>query len=151
MRLTQLAGAIALSLTSIVELGAQTPAPTALSGPLRSHLTGERFQVVTSIRGMPLGVRDALQELFGGQLLEMASAGTNSAGNSTLADPSLPIPRLLLAGCATDHCVVYYEHRGAWHVALFNWTPAATRLELNRAAPQGLASIDDVRKVVLSR
>jgi hypothetical protein len=35
-------------------------------------------------------------------------------------------------------------------VALFHWTPAATRLEWGAAAPGGLKTIDDVKNAVLS-
>jgi len=35
-------------------------------------------------------------------------------------------------------------------VALFHWTPAATRFEWGGTAPNGLATIEDVRKAVLS-
>jgi hypothetical protein len=33
---------------------------------------------------------------------------------------------------------------------LFHWTPAATRFEWGGLAPGGLATIDDVRKAMLS-
>ena len=52
-----------------------------------------------------------------------------------------------------DHCLVYYERGGnprTWYVLLYNWTPAATRLESGGLAPAGLASIDEVLKAVLS-
>ena len=58
-----------------------------------------------------------------------------------------------MAGCSTDHCLVYYERGGGvhtWHVALFHWTPEATRFEWGGIAPRGLASIDDVRNAILS-
>jgi hypothetical protein len=124
-----------------------------LPEPLRTHLQNERLDAVTSIRGLPLGVRDALQRLFGGQSLDIADPGadfqaTGEGGNSTL-----PIRRLVAAGCSTDHCLVYYERGGsarAWQVALFHWTPAATRFEWGASAPGGMGSIDDVRKGVLS-
>jgi hypothetical protein len=35
-------------------------------------------------------------------------------------------------------------------VALFHWTPAATRLEWGGSAPGGLKTFDDVRNAVLS-
>jgi hypothetical protein len=58
------------------------------------------------------------------------------------------------AGCSNDHhCLVYYERGGgahAWQVALFHWTPAATRLEWGGIAPDGLATIDAVRDAVLA-
>ena len=66
---------------------------------------------------------------------------------------ALPIRRLVAAGCSADHCLVYYERGGiahTWQVALFHWTPAATRFEWGGVAPGGLMTIDDVRKAVLS-
>ena len=50
----------------------QTAVPAALSRALSDHLKNERFDIVTSIRGLPLGVRDGLQTLFGGQTLDIA-------------------------------------------------------------------------------
>ena len=70
-----------------------------------------------------------------------------------IVDPRLPIRRLIAAGCSTDHCIVYYERGGTtqtWRMAVFHWTPAATRFEWGGIAPRGLASIDDVRKAMLS-
>jgi hypothetical protein len=70
-----------------------------------------------------------------------------------VVNPNLPTRRLVAAGCSTDHCLVYYQRGGiaqTWHVALFHWTPAATRFEWGGTAPGGLATIDDVRSAILS-
>jgi hypothetical protein len=152
MRHTRLFCAIGLSLSSAVITGSQATPVASLSESLRAHVKDERFQIVTSIRGLPLGVRDGLQTLFGGQTLDIAEPGaefqvTDAIGNE------LPIRRLVAAGCSTDHCLVYYERGGAtrtWQVALFRWTPAATRFEFGGSAPGSLATIDDVRKALLS-
>ena len=59
----------------------------------------------------------------------------------------------MAAGCSTDHCLVYYERGGVthtWQAALFHWTPAETRVEWGGVAPRDLASIHDVRSVMLS-
>ena len=124
-----------------------------LPEPLRTHLESERMDAVTSIRGLPLGVRDALQRLFGGQTLDIADPGTAFQATGEAGQSPLPIRRLAAAGCSTDHCLVYYERGGSthtWQVALFHWTPLATRFEWGASAPGGLATIDDVRKDVLS-
>jgi hypothetical protein len=109
--------------------------------------------MVTSIRGLPLGVRDALQTLFGSQTLEIAEPGAQFQLTNPIGNPDLPIRRLVAAGCTIEYCLVYYE-RGAgahtWHVALFHWMPAATRFEWGGTAPGGLATIDDVRNAILS-
>jgi hypothetical protein len=60
---------------------------------------------------------------------------------------------MVAAGCTTNDCLVYYERGGfahTWHVALFHWTPAATRFEWGGSAPGGLRTIEEVRKAILS-
>jgi hypothetical protein len=61
---------------------------------------------------------------------------------------------MVSAGCSRDfHCLVYYERGGiahTWQVALFQWTPDATRFEGGGTAPGGLATIEDVRNALLS-
>jgi len=125
----------------------------ALSGPLRAHVSDDRFEIVSSVRGLPLGVRDGLQALFGSKTLDIADPGAEAPVAGVAAKPNLPTRRLVAAGCSTDHCLVYYERGGdapTRHVALFHWTPAATRFEWGGIAPGGLATIAEVRKAVLS-
>jgi hypothetical protein len=114
----------------------------------------ERFDIVTSIRGLPLGVRDELQTLWESRALDIAEPGTPFQGTGTSVDASLPARRLVAAGCSGDyHCLVYYERGGrshTWLVALFRWTPAATRLEAGGAAPGGLKTIDEVQRAFVS-
>ena len=152
MRWIQLLCAIGVSLCSAVAAGSQTTDAGALSGALRAHVQAERFDIVTSIRGLPLGVRDGLQRLFGGAL-DIADPGAEFQGTNG-ANPKLLTRRLIAAGCSTDfHCLVYYERAGidrTWHLALFHWTPNATRFEWGGTAPGGLATIDDVRNAILS-
>jgi hypothetical protein len=142
-----------VSFLSAVVAGSQAVAPGALSGALRDHVKDERFETVTSIRGLPLGVREGLQTLFGGQTLDIAEPAAKFQVTDVIVDPKLPIRRLVAAGCTIDYCLVYYERGGGahtWHVALFHWTPAATRFEWGGTAPGGLATIDDVRNAILS-
>jgi len=143
--------AIAVGLCSSVGATTQT-APGTLSPALRSHLQSERFQTVTSIRGLPLGVRDRLQQLFGSGGLDIAEPGAAFRQNDAPASSALPLRRLVAAGCATDnHCLVYYERGGGAptrRVALFHWTPAETRFEWGGSAPGGLATIEDVRSAI---
>ena len=141
------------SVWSAVVAGGQAAAPVSLSRALRAHVKDERFGIVTSIRGLPLGVRDGLQTLFGTQTLDIAEPGTEFQSTDVIVNPTLPIRRLAVAGCSTDHCLVYYERGGiarTWLVALFHWTPAATRFESGGIAPGGLATIDEVRNAMLS-
>ena len=153
MRRTRFLSAIGAILCSAVVVCGQPAASGALSGTLRAHLEGERLQIVTSIRGLPLGVRDELQMLFGSGTLDIAEPEAEFQVTDVRSNPTLPIRRLVAAGCSTDHCLVYYERGGiahTWQVALFHWTPAATRFEGGGVAPGGLKTIDDVRSAVLS-
>jgi hypothetical protein len=146
--------AFGVSLFSAVVNCSQASAPGALSEALRAHVRDERFSIVTSIRGLPLGVREGLQTLFGSESLDIAEPGAAFQVTDVVANPRLPSRRLVAAGCALDHhCLVYYERGGVahtWQVALFHWTPAETRFEWGGIAPSGLATIDDVRTAVLS-
>ena len=153
MRRTRLLCAIGVSLWSAVVTGSQAAPTIALSETLRAHVKNERLEMVTSIRGLPLGVRDGLQTLFGSQALDIAEPGAEFQATDDVGARTLPIRRLVAAGCSIDHCLVYYERGGivhTWQVALFHWTPAATRFEWGGTAPGGLATIDDVRKAILS-
>jgi hypothetical protein len=153
MRPTHLLCAIGVSLWLATAPGNQAASPTALSAALRAHVKNERFAIVTSIRGLPLGVREELQTLFGSQSLDIAEPGAEFQATDDIVNPNLPIRRLVAAGCSADHCLVHYERGGqarTWRVALFHWTPAATRFEWGGTATGGLPTIDDVRKAVLS-
>ena len=153
MGLSRLLCVIGLSVWSTVAATSQTAVPATLSGTLRDHVKAERFDVVTSIRGLPLGVREGLQTLFGSQTLEIAESSAEFQGTDEIATPKRPLRRLVAAGCSSDHCLVYYERGGSdhtWRVALFHWAPAETRFEWGGHARGGLATIDDVRNAVLS-
>lgn len=151
-RLSPLVALDLLLWSTVVTACAAAPG-VPLSEELRAHLKNERLGVVTSVRGLPLGVRDGLMTLFGSQALEIAEPGDPFQATDVLASPRLPFRRLVAAGCSIDHCLVYYERGGiahTWQVALFHWTPAATRFEAGGNAPGGLATIDDVRSALLS-
>jgi hypothetical protein len=153
VRLRRFACALAVSLCSVVCAAGQPPPAGTLPAALRDHLKNERLDLVTSIRGLPLGVRDGLQALFGSQTLDIAEPGAAFQATDDVVTPKRPIRRLVAAGCSTDHCLVYYERGGVahtWQVALFRWTPAATTFEWGGAANGGLANVDEVRKAVLS-
>jgi hypothetical protein len=137
----------------VVAAAGQRQSASALPETLRAHLTSERFDVVTSIRGLPLGVREELQKLFGTQTLDIADPGAQFQLAGAVSNPPLPTRRLVAAGCSTDHCLVHYERGGAkhtWHVAVFHWTPKATRFEWGGIAPNAVTTIGDVRSLVLS-
>ena len=145
--------AVAVSLWSYAGDRHQASPPAVLSAALRDHVKTERLEIVTSVRGLPLGVREALQGLFGSASLDIAEPGAEFQATDVVTHPDIPIRRLVAAGCTNDYCLVYYERGGivhTWQVALFHWTPGATRLEWGGIAPGGLATIDSVRKAVLS-
>ena len=145
--------AIVLSVWSAIAIADQTTAPAVLSETLRSHIKAERLDIVTSIRGLPLGVRDELETLFGSQTLDIAEPGAVFQGTNPRANPSAPTRRLVAAGCSIDHCLVYYERAGkpiTWIAALFHWTPGGTELEWSGNARGGMTTIDAVKDAVLS-
>jgi len=153
MQRSRLLCAIGVSVWSVVMAGNQATAPGALSAELRAHVRDEQFGIVTSLRGLPLGVREGLQTLFGSRALDIAEPGAEFQRTDVIVDPNLPIRRLVAAGCSTDHCLVYYERGGfahTWHLALFHWRPAQTRFEWGGAAPANLKTIDELRKAILS-
>lgn len=144
--------AIGLSLSSMLAAASQSASPIALSAALRDQVRDERFGMVSSIRGLPLGVRDAMQAMFG-NALDIAEPGAQFQVPGAPVNPALPLRRLIVAGCAAELCLVYYERGGGthtWHVLLFRWTPAATRFEGGGTAPGGLTTIEAVRKAFLS-
>jgi hypothetical protein len=146
------AAVIGASLWSAVVSGSQATPAAPLPAKLRAHVQNERFGIVTSIRGLPLGVRDGLQKLFGSQSLDIAEPGAEFRVKEAAGNSKLPTRRLVAAGCSYDYCLVYYERGGTahtWHVALFHWTPEATRFEWGSTAPGGLVTIDDVRRAIL--
>jgi hypothetical protein len=152
MRFPSLPGAAAITLLTIVGVGSQGPA-AVLTDSLRGHLKGDRFDVVTSVRGLPLGVREELQALFKTTFLDIAEPGAAFRATDVVLDPKLPTRRLVHAACSIDHCLVYYERGGIahrWQVAIFHWTPAATRFEWGGSAPGGLRSIAEVRNAILT-
>jgi len=139
--------------SAAVTSGQQPKTFGPLPADLRAHLQTEQFAIVTSIRGLPLGVREQMQPSFGG-FLDIAEPGAKYQTTDVLAVPQLPTRRLVSAGCSRDfHCLVYYERGGiahTWHVMLFRWTPDTTRFEWGGDAPGGLATIEDVRNAVAS-
>ena len=153
MRCTQLLSVLGVGLWLAVVAGHQVVPPPSLSDPLRRHLTDERFQIVTSLRGLPLGVRETLQSLFGTGSLDIAEPEAAFQASAVNANPKLPSRRLVTAGCSSDHCLVHYERGGiarTWHVMLLHWAPDATRFEWGGAAAGRLATIGDIRNAILA-
>ena len=92
-----------------VVLGSQALAPLTLPDPLRAHVKDEDLGIVTSIRGLPLGVREELQTLFGSNALDIAEPDGEFQATEVIGTPKLPTRRSLVAGCSEDHRLVYYS------------------------------------------
>jgi hypothetical protein len=152
MRPPHLLGVIGVSVC-VLTAAANQATDAALPAALRAHVQNDRFGVVSSIRGLPLGVRDGLQKLFGSATLDIAEPHGDFQASGVVVDAVLPTRRLAAAGCSSEYCLVYYQRRGndpTWHVALFHWTPEATRFEWGGQAPGSLTTIDDVRAAILA-
>lgn len=140
---------LCLTLTASAQPSIRPVVPAAI----QVHVRDERFQPVTAVRGLPLGVREELQRMFGSTAMAIADPGQPFQVTDVITDPSLPIRRMSVAGCSQDHCLVYYERGGiahTWHAVLFHWTPDGTRVEAGGTAPFGIRTIDDLRNAVLS-
>ena len=103
-RYTRLLRAIGVGLWSVVIAGSQAVGSTALTGALRDHVKDGRFEIVTSLRGLPLGVRDGLQTLFGSQTLAIAEPGAAFKVTDVVVNRNLPIRRMAahVADCAAE-------------------------------------------------
>jgi len=125
-----------------------------LPAALRTRLQNAKFGIVTSVRGLPLTMREQLQAMWKSSTLDIAEPGTEFRKTGAAANSQLPLRRMIAAGCTPDnYCLIYYERGGSaatWHVALFHWTPDATRFEWGGASPGGLKTLEDVRKAILS-
>ena len=143
---------IGMSLWPAATVARQAAPPAALPRELRTHVQNERFDVVSSLSGLPAGVRNELKMLFGSRTLDIADPGAAFQA-ATDTGSKLPARRLVAAACSREDCLVYYERGGSartWRVALFHWRPNGTKLEWGGVAPGGLTTIHDVRNAVLS-
>ena len=153
MHRTRLLLVIGVGFWSAIVAGRQGAPVGALSKELRTRVQNERFSIVTSIRGLPLGVRSGLETLFGGGGLDIAEPGAAFQAGDVKANAKLPARRMVAAGCSYEYCLIYYERAGktlTWRVALFRWTPELTQFEWGGVAPAGLKTIEDIRRAVLS-
>ena len=143
---------IGVSLWSAEPVAGQTNG--TLPSALRTRLQTAKFGIVTSVRGLPLTVREQLQTMWKSSSLDIAEPGAEFRKAGAPANLQLPLRRMIAAGCTNDnYCLIYYERGGnpsTWHVALFRWTPDATRFEWGGTAPGNLKTIEDVRKAILS-
>ena len=128
----------------------QSAGSARLSGELQTHVKSERFQVVTSVRGLPLGVRDAMRALWGTAVLDIVDPdGSQPSDNG----PNQSNRRLVAAGCSGDHCLISYELGGrtrSWRVVLFHWTPSGTRFEWGGTMPRRLGTLEEALNAALT-
>jgi len=144
--------AIGASLWSATTIARQAALPPALSGELRTHVQNGRFDTVSSLNGLPVGVRRELQTFFGSPILDIVDPGATPRTTPGTAG-STPLRRLVAAGCAYEDCLVYYERGGStrlWRVVLIHWTEKAANVEWGGTAPGGVTAIDEVRTAILS-
>lgn len=153
MRVSPLGAIRAIGAFALLASQQASPA-AALSPAMRTHLQSEQLQIVTSIRGLPLDVRERMQEMFGSSTLDIANPGAEFRRDDAPGSAMPPLRRLIAAGCAADgHCLVYYARGGAslsHRVMLFHWAPAETRFEWGAIAPAGLTTVEAVRQAIVS-
>jgi hypothetical protein len=152
-RLIRGVGVVVVWMLAAAAVARAQTVPTTVPAPQRAHVRDERFQVVSSVRGLPLGVREELQRLFGSSAMAIAEPGAPFQVTDVITDPTLPIRRLSVAGCSQDHCLVYYERGGiahTWYALLFHWTPERTRIDAGGTAPPGLRTVEELRDAVLT-
>jgi len=143
--------AVGLSVWSTTTVAGQARATGALTQELRRHVLDERFDVVSSLNGLPAGVRAELRMLFNSKTLDIHDAGTKL--RATVQVAGAKSRTLVAAGCSRDDCLLYYELAGStrrWRVVLIHWTPEVTTLEWGGAAPGNLSTIDEVCGALLS-
>jgi len=134
-------------------LGQSPGPPTAAPDALRAHLRSERFSALTTVAELPAGLRDELNNLFGGKSLELADPGMPFQATDLVRTPRLPWRRMVAAGCSADHCLVYYERGGYAHVyyaALFKVSTAGTRFEFGGPAAGGLPDVEAAKGAILA-
>lgn len=150
-RVTVMAAMVVLTAVRAAE--AQPLVRTTLAQAVQAHIRTETFQPVTAVRGLPLGVREELERMFGVSASAIAEPGARFQATDVISEPGLPIRRLNVAGCSQDHCLVYYERGGiahTWQALLFRWTPDRTTVEAGGSAPALLRSVEDLRTLFLS-
>src|SRR5688572_9151127 len=100
-------GARLACVIGVVSLWSETTAArqsAALPRNLRAHVQNERFDAVSSLGGLPGGVRAELRTLFGGQTPDIADPAAPFQGASETANSKLPLRRLVAAGCSREDC-----------------------------------------------
>src|SRR5688500_1942556 len=89
---------------SAVVACSQAAAPAELAASLRDIVKNERFQSVTGVRGLPLVVRDGLQNLFGSETLDIAEPSAEFQVDDIIVNPNLRNRRLVAAVCTMEYC-----------------------------------------------
>jgi len=92
-----------------------TAVPYTLPAAVRAHLKSETLTPVEHVRDLAPSAREALRSLFEADSLEMADPGAEFQSTDAIVTPSLPVRRLIAAGCSRDHCLIHYERGGISH------------------------------------
>ena len=109
--------AIGLSVWSTTTVAGQARATGALTQELRRHVLDDRFDVVSSLNGLPAGVRAELRMLFNSKTLDIHDADTKL--RATVQVAGAKSRTLVAAGCSRNDCLLYYELAGStrgWRV-----------------------------------
>ena len=137
----------------IVTMGAQTPVPAALSDAVRAHLRGDTLAPIAHVAELPKLVQEALRANFSSPKLEMADPGQPFQATDVIMDASLPIRRMIAAGCSNDHCLIHYEQGGIAHfyrVLLVSVSRTSAKVEWNGMSGGPTPNIADVQAQVVS-
>src|SRR5689334_19395192 len=89
--------------------GLQAAAPVEVPKAVRKHLRAERFEAVSAVASLPGGVQEGLKVLFHSDVVYLADPGGEFGKTDVVTRRDLPGRRLSLAGCSSDHCLLYYE------------------------------------------
>jgi hypothetical protein len=128
----------ALFVVFIAAHGCQSgAAPLLIPAAHRADIERQLFTPIAMVADLPVAVQAALRLLPGGNLA-LADAAT------------IPTPPhdLILLGCAPDHCIVHYEHRGLLYVVLLGMATRAI-VEWAGLVPEPLADLADAKALVL--
>lgn len=134
--------------------GQNAPAPLVLPDAVRTHLKTETFAPVVHVADLPKPVQDALKTFFDTKTLDIADPGKDFQATDVIMTPDLPIRRLIVAGCAADHCLVHYEKGGFAHsyeIAVVSINKTGASVQSHQLTNGALGTLADVKSEVVNR
>ncbi len=129
-----------------------TAQPRSLPEIVNEQLRASKFVAVTSVAGLPQSARLGLAELFRSPQLDMADPGAEFQVTDVITKPNLPARRLAVAGCSSQHCIVYYERGGiahTWSVVILQIQASPAAFVWGGSAPRGLADLAALEQALL--